>query len=46
MAGLAKGAKVIFSMGAAAIYREYMVNLIGGDEAVEFETFFAERVLG
>jgi len=34
MTGLAKGSKIIFSMGAAAIYREDMVDFIGRDEAV------------
>jgi len=42
--GIAKGHKVLISVGAAAINREYMVDNIGGDEAAQLDTLRAERM--
>ena len=46
MTGLAEGHEVIFSMGAAAINGENVMNFIGGDETTGLKALFAERVLG
>jgi len=44
--GSAKGHEIIVSVGTAPVNGEYMMDNIGGDEAVGQKALFAERVLG